>query len=325
MDFNYDERIIDLCKRIRHDAMLDRFSYKQEDSICDEVKHLIAFLNFCGCTMHTFIKDHLANLQPAMIVNEFGDSDCLHEIISTPFAVRLRVFVPNKEKKALVVMLERERENNWIYELSQQDEKQYASEIDGLSVLIDNMYVNESPMYRKSAAFALTMYARSMRMSYEEKERLVIALNDKYKDRDKKIVIEFLTDLISKVDSYHDYCDYKYGEYLYEDDDMKFIWGIKAYDDLSSGEANLYSMNDIELIYFKEKDEYIFSWERIYYFEKTKHAIRYYKHLIKLAKDWMISKGYDVSQKPDKTPKRPCRTVEDAYWRFRKKLKKEIK
>lgn len=42
-----------------------------------------------------------------------------------------------------------------------------------------------------------------------------------------------------KINSYYDYCDYKYGDYLYEDDDMKFIWGMKSYDDLSPGEANL--------------------------------------------------------------------------------------
>ena len=41
----------------------------------------------------------------------------------------------------------------------------------------------------------------------------------------------------------------QYSDYAddgYNDGSLKFIWGIKSYDDLSDSDANLYTMNDIE-------------------------------------------------------------------------------
>lgn len=39
----------------------------------------------------------------------------------------------------------------------------------------------------------------------------------------------------------------------YEEGNMKFIWGVKSYDDLTTSNACLYTMNDIDLIYLKDK------------------------------------------------------------------------
>ena len=44
----------------------------------------------------------------------------------------------------------------------------------------------------------------------------------------------------------------------YETKDMKFVWGLQSYDDLSkSNTANLYTMNDIDLIYIKDEKKYV--------------------------------------------------------------------
>lgn len=418
MYFDYNEENINLCKRIRHDAILDRFSYKIEDEKCDEVKHIIDFLDFCCVSVEEFIKNHLINIQPAMISNVVWDMDSTGVRISTPFAVTLLIWVPEKDDKELTVSIKKGHENGWIYESSHREGIQYiltdsienrvkdenicsirifvpvgvmcvpvsviaqldasgtficdnkdflngikkwvddyiqdlyasniefnslnetevfyvdkeldegkalAGYVNRFSVLIDNMYVNNHPLHRKSAAFALTMFTVLTQLSFAEKDYHVHVIKEKYKDKDKYIAINYFIDVISKCDDYADYCDYKYGDYTIETDELKFIWGVKAYDDLSNCDANLYSMNDLELIYFKDEDEYSFAWENVYVFEKSRHAIRYYKRLLKMASEWMENNGYDVSTKPDKIKKGPCRTVEDAYWYFYKRMKKNIK
>ncbi len=418
MYFDYNEKIIGLCKRIRHDAILDRFSYKIKDKACDKIKHMVDLLNFCGVSVEEFIKNHLTNVQPAMVINEVWSMNSTGLYISTPFAITLLIWVPKKKDEDILVWIEKGHENGWIYESAHREGTQYvltdriedrvkdenlcsirifvpvgvmcipvsvtaqldtsgtficenkdilngikkwvddyiydlyasniefkslneteifyvdkqidagkslAGYVNRFSVLIDNMYVNEHPLHRKSAAFALIIFTVLTQLSFSEKEWHILSLQEKYKDKGKDIVIDFLTDVISQSDDYYEYCDYKYGNYTVETDEMKFIWGVKAYDDFSNCDANLFSMNDLELIYFKERDEYGFDWEDIYIFEKRKHAIRYYKRLLKLAYEWMISNGYDIDIKPEKIKKKPCRTVEDAYWYFYKKMRKKIK
>lgn len=45
----------------------------------------------------------------------------------------------------------------------------------------------------------------------------------------------------------------KYGNCFLETDDFKFIWGLKSWYDLSSSDANMFTMNDIDIIYDKQK------------------------------------------------------------------------
>lgn len=72
---------------------------------------------------------------------------------------------------------------------------------------------------------------------------------------------------------------------------MEFIWGIKSYDDLSSMECNINTMNDIELIRISDEldshfGKYFLSIETIYDFqgedilEKRKHAVEYLEILL---------------------------------------------
>lgn len=81
--------------------------------------------------------------------------------------------------------------------------------------------------------------------------------------------------------------------------DLEFIWGVKSYDDLTGGEPSIYSMNDIDVIYTIEEKKYLISVETIYSWnedwlgEKEK---AYYKRLLSLFTEWMISKGYDTNK-----------------------------
>lgn len=293
MYFDYNEEIIDLCKRIRHDAVLDRFSYKIKDKTCDEINHMIDFLNFCDVSVEEFIKNHLTNVQPAMVFNYSWNINSASVYISTPFAISLWVWVPENKEEDIIVWIERGHENGWIYESSHREGIQYiltdsiensvkdenicsirifvpvgvmcvpvsviaqldasgtficenkdflngikkwvddyiqdlyasniefkslnetevfyidkqldegktlAGYVNRFSVLIDNMYVNEHPLHRKSAAFALTMFTVLTQLSFSEKEWHIFSLKEKYKDKGKDIVIDFLTDVISKSD-----------------------------------------------------------------------------------------------------------------------------
>lgn len=83
-----------------------------------------------------------------------------------------------------------------------------------------------------------------------------------------------------------------------ETNDMKFIWGIKSWDDLSCSDVCMYTMNDINLIYHKDKNKYSFSIETIYEFDDEKYKIEYLKGLLQAFTDFMNENGYDTNQKP---------------------------
>ena len=78
-----------------------------------------------------------------------------------------------------------------------------------------------------------------------------------------------------------------YNEDFTENSSMKFIWGLKSYDDLSSCDANLETMNDIDLIYLKDEKKYNLSVETAYLFnskEAEKNILRFC--LINLQNGW---------------------------------------
>lgn len=60
----------------------------------------------------------------------------------------------------------------------------------------------------------------------------------------------------------------------------EFIWGIKSGDDLSSSEANLFTMNDIDIIFDKEEKIYYLSVETAYLFDNKKAECGYLNKLL---------------------------------------------
>jgi hypothetical protein len=87
----------------------------------------------------------------------------------------------------------------------------------------------------------------------------------------------------------------EYNEDFTENSSMKFIWGLKSYDDLSSYDANLETMNDIDLIYLKDEKKYILSVETVYMFSSKEAEKKYFKALLDKFTEWMEEQGYDTN------------------------------
>ena len=85
---------------------------------------------------------------------------------------------------------------------------------------------------------------------------------------------------------------------FYEDESMKFIWGVKSYDELTDLDANLYTMNDIDLIYLKNENKYILGIETIYLFDKEEHKMDYLKGCLNAFTNFMVENGYNTEVKP---------------------------
>ena len=86
------------------------------------------------------------------------------------------------------------------------------------------------------------------------------------------------------------YDDYYINEY--ETKDMLFIWGIKSYDDLSGNRLpNMHTMNDLELIYHKDTNNYSISIETIYLF-RDNGQYGYMQSLLDEFTKWMNENNY---------------------------------
>lgn len=80
-----------------------------------------------------------------------------------------------------------------------------------------------------------------------------------------------------KEEKYNKEMNDKYGDHTLENDDIKFIWGVKSGDDLSGSDANLYTMNDIDIVYDKKNSEYMLGVETAYIFENHAAECSYLK------------------------------------------------
>lgn len=85
---------------------------------------------------------------------------------------------------------------------------------------------------------------------------------------------------------------------LYDDENMQFIWGIKSWDDIISSGANLYTMNDIDLVYLKDKNKYVLGVETFYNFEREEDELNYYKRLLDSFTKFMVDNEYDTRKRP---------------------------
>lgn len=91
-------------------------------------------------------------------------------------------------------------------------------------------------------------------------------------------------------------------EYIseYETTNAKFIWGRKAWDDLTRfASANLFTMNDIDLIYLKNDNKYKISIETALIFEEEQYKMRYLQTCLKDFTKFMDENGYNTDVKPD--------------------------
>lgn len=99
------------------------------------------------------------------------------------------------------------------------------------------------------------------------------------------------------------YCAYMKHKYSdWEDNDrncgdLKFIWGIKSYDCLTSAPANLYTMNDIDIIYSRKTGLYTLGIETAYTFENSKQCeAEYLNSLLQMFTQFMIDNNYKIDE-----------------------------
>ena len=117
------------------------------------------------------------------------------------------------------------------------------------------------------------------------------------------------------------YPDYIEDEYNYGD--LKFIWGVKSWDDLTSKDANLYTMNDLDIIYNRDKKEYMLGIETIYSFDNGKDGeIKYLEGLLDKFTEYMQERGCTTSDKIslcciESSDPWKAETIPELYIRFK--------
>ena len=125
-----------------------------------------------------------------------------------------------------------------------------------------------------------------------------------------------------KEEKYIKEMDKEYGDYTLETDDLKFIWGIKSYDDLSCADACLYTMNDIDIIYDKKKKEYILGIETAYLFKTYNDECKYLSDCLKAFTKYMDDNGLNKEEPFRLFMNNPCtnmvaNSIEELYTNFK--------
>ena len=72
--------------------------------------------------------------------------------------------------------------------------------------------------------------------------------------------------------------------------------GIKSWDNLTSKDANLYSMNDLDIVYDREKKEYMLGIETIYAFNDKEDEIKYLEGLLDKFTEYVRENKYITNQ-----------------------------
>lgn len=123
-------------------------------------------------------------------------------------------------------------------------------------------------------------------------------------------------------EKYNDEMDKKYGDCNIETDDYKFIWGITSWDDLSGHDANMYTMNDIDITYDKQKKEYMLGIETAYAFETYASECNYLRKCLNAFTKYMEDNGLDKNKPYRLFMSNPCTdmvadSIEDLYTNFK--------
>lgn len=108
----------------------------------------------------------------------------------------------------------------------------------------------------------------------------------------------------------------------YEDETMKFIWGVKSWDDLSDMDACLYTMNDIDIVYDKEDKVYMLGVETAYLFKSHAAECEYLQNCLKSFTKYMDDNGLSKDEPYRLWMSNPCtsmeaETIEELYTNFR--------
>ena len=93
------------------------------------------------------------------------------------------------------------------------------------------------------------------------------------------------------------YADWKDDEY--NCGPLKYIWGIKSYDDLTLSEPNFYTLNDLDIYYNRDNKLYMLDLETIYSFETVADRINYLNRLLDTFREYMVTNSlFDSNYDP---------------------------
>lgn len=125
-----------------------------------------------------------------------------------------------------------------------------------------------------------------------------------------------------KEDIYCKNLENKYGDINKENDELKFIWGIKSYDDLCRADCGFYTMNDIDIVYDKENGRYLLGVETAYCFSNYEAECNYLKNLLECFTKYMDDNGFDKNRKLNLFMSQPCtdlkaKSIEELYTDFK--------
>ena len=76
---------------------------------------------------------------------------------------------------------------------------------------------------------------------------------------------------------------------------MEFIWGIKSINNVDC-ECCIHTLNDFEIIYFKDIGKYKMSLETNHDFDTEDDAREYIKHICSQFTKWMTDNNYDTNR-----------------------------
>lgn len=103
---------------------------------------------------------------------------------------------------------------------------------------------------------------------------------------------------------------------------MEFIWGVKSWDDLTGADACLYTMNDIDIIYDKNKGAYMLGVETAYLFKTYDDECKYLQNCLKAFTKYMDDNGLRKNEPYRLWMSNPCtsmeaETIEELYTNFK--------
>lgn len=125
-----------------------------------------------------------------------------------------------------------------------------------------------------------------------------------------------------KEEKYTKEMDEKYGNCTLENDDIKFIWGVKSWDDLTGQDACFYTMNDIDITYDKKKKEYMLGVETAYCFKNYDDECKYLQNCLKAFTQYMDDNGLSKEEPVRLFFNNPCtsmtaESIEELFTNFK--------
>lgn len=116
--------------------------------------------------------------------------------------------------------------------------------------------------------------------------------------------------------------DYEDDYNPYENEMIKFVWGVKSWDDLTGADACLYTMNDIDIIYDKNAKMYMLGVETAYLFKTYGDECQYLQDCLKAFTKYMDDNGLSKNEPYNLWMQNPCtnmeaETIEELYTNFK--------